>query len=121
MLFVDEAHDLHFRTLRGLKRLCEVVADGYLAQATTRQADIGQPGRGYGFFWWTYDDGSFAARGIFGQGIFIDPKRRLVIVSNSDWDTATSRSQSAAREAFYQAVQKAVDQEAASGPAKAGG
>ncbi|HTT79772.1 MAG TPA: AAA family ATPase [Stellaceae bacterium] len=28
VLFVDEAHDLHFRTLRGLKRLCEVVADG---------------------------------------------------------------------------------------------
>jgi type II secretory pathway predicted ATPase ExeA len=28
VLFVDEAHDLHFKTLRGLKRLCEVVADG---------------------------------------------------------------------------------------------
>jgi type II secretory pathway predicted ATPase ExeA len=28
VLFVEEAHDLHFRTLRGLKRLCEVVADG---------------------------------------------------------------------------------------------
>ena len=27
VLFVDEAHDLHFRTLRGLKRLCEVVAN----------------------------------------------------------------------------------------------
>jgi type II secretory pathway predicted ATPase ExeA len=28
VLFVDEAHDLHHKTLRGLKRLCEVVADG---------------------------------------------------------------------------------------------
>ena len=28
VLFVDEAHDLHSKTLRGLKRLCEVVADG---------------------------------------------------------------------------------------------
>jgi CubicO group peptidase (beta-lactamase class C family) len=35
--------------------------------------------RGYGYQWWTYADGSFAARGIFGQGIFIDPKRKLVI------------------------------------------
>jgi type II secretory pathway predicted ATPase ExeA len=28
VLFVDEAHDLHYKTLIGLKRLCEVVADG---------------------------------------------------------------------------------------------
>ena len=35
--------------------------------------------------WWTYDDGSYAARGIFGQGIFIDPKRMLVIAVNANW------------------------------------
>ncbi len=28
VLFVDEAHDLHHKTLSGLKRLREVVADG---------------------------------------------------------------------------------------------
>lgn len=97
-----------------------IVPDDWLAQATTRQADIGQPGRGYGFQWWTYDDGSFAARGIFGQGIFIDPKRRLVIASNADWGGgANNPSDVAAREAFYKAVQKAVDGEAAG--AKPGG
>lgn len=90
-----------------------VVADGWLAEATTRRADIGQPGRGYGYQWWTYDDGTFAARGIFGQGIFIDPKRRLVIASNANWaGGAQDRQASAAREAFYRAVQKAVDDEA---------
>ena len=90
-----------------------VVADGWLAEATTRRADIGQPGRGYGYQWWTYDDGSFAARGIFGQGIFIDPKRKLVIASNANWaGGAQDRAASAAREAFYRAVQKAVDDEA---------
>jgi CubicO group peptidase (beta-lactamase class C family) len=94
-----------------------VVPDDWLARATTRQADIGQPGRGYGFQWWTYDDGSFAARGIFGQGIFIDPKRRLVIASNGDWaGGATGRAEIAAREAFYKAVQKALDDEAAGRP-----
>ena len=57
-----------------------------LAGAGHDQAkDIGEPGRGYGYQWWTYDDGSFAARGIFGQGIFIDPKRKLVIASNANW------------------------------------
>ena len=91
-----------------------IVPDAWLAQATTRQADIGQPGRGYGYQWWTNDDGSFAARGIFGQGIFIDPKRKLVIASNANWAAgARDRTASDAREAFYRAVQKAIDDEAA--------
>jgi CubicO group peptidase (beta-lactamase class C family) len=94
-----------------------VVADGWLAEATTKRADIGQPGRGYGYQWWTYDDGTFAARGIFGQGIFIDPKRKLVIVSNADWGGgARDPVAGPAREEFYRAVQQAVDDEAAAGP-----
>ncbi|MEQ1641763.1 MAG: serine hydrolase domain-containing protein, partial [Novosphingobium sp.] len=62
-----------------------VVPADWFAQATVKQKDIGDPGHGYGFQWWTYDDGSFAAQGIFGQGIFIDPKRNLVIASNANW------------------------------------
>jgi len=93
-----------------------VVADGWFAEATTKRADIGQPGRGYGYQWWTYDDGSFAARGIFGQGIFIDPKRTLVIASNANWaGGARDATASAAREGFYRAVQKAIDDEATAG------
>lgn len=91
-----------------------ILPDGWLHEATTRRADIGKPGRGYGYQWWTYDDGSFAARGIFGQGIFIDPKRKLVIASNADWaGGASAPKESEAREAFYRAVQRAVDDEAA--------
>jgi CubicO group peptidase (beta-lactamase class C family) len=94
-----------------------IVPEGWLADATTERTGIDQPGRGYGYLWWTYTDGTFAARGIFGQGIFIDPKRKLVIVSNADWAAgATDRVASAAREAFYRAVQKAVDDEAAGLP-----
>jgi CubicO group peptidase (beta-lactamase class C family) len=87
-----------------------VLPDDWIAAATTRQADIGFPGKGYGYQWWTYDDGSFAAQGIFGQGIFIDPKRKLVIASNSNWPRATDRDTvGAQREAFYKSVQAAVD------------
>jgi CubicO group peptidase (beta-lactamase class C family) len=94
-----------------------IVPEGWLAEATTERTGIGQPGRGYGYQWWTYTDGTFAARGIFGQGIFIDPKRKIVIASNADWGAgATDRVASAAREAFYRAVQKAVDDEAAGMP-----
>ena len=94
-----------------------IVPEGWLADATTSRTTIGQPGRGYGYQWWTYDSGAFTARGIFGQGIFIDPQRKLVIVSNADWaGGARDPGASASREAFYQAVQKAVDDEAAAGP-----
>jgi hypothetical protein len=67
---------------------------------------------GYGYQWWTYDDGSFTARGIFGQGIFIDPKRKLVIVSNANWGGgARDKVATEARSAFYREVQKAIDDE----------
>ena len=91
----------------------KVLPDDWLAAATTKQADIDMPGRGYGYQWWTNDDGSFAAQGIFGQGIFIDPKRRLIIASNGNWPTATDPDGvGSAREAFYKSVQAAVDAEA---------
>lgn len=87
-----------------------VVPEDWFAQATSKQADIGQPGRGYGFQWWTNDDGSFAAQGIFGQGIFIDPKRKLVIATNGNWPKATDpETVGAERERFYKSVQAAID------------
>lgn len=90
-----------------------IVPDGWLAEATTEQAGIGLPGQGYGYQWWTYADGSFSARGIFGQGIFIDPKRKLVIALNANWGGgASDPAAKEAREAFYRAVQQAVDDEA---------
>jgi CubicO group peptidase (beta-lactamase class C family) len=93
--------------------------EGWLSEATTSRTGIGQPGRGYGYQWWTYDNGSFAARGIFGQGIFIDPARQLVIASNANWGhNATDPTATAAREAFYVAVQQAVDAEVAAAAAK---
>ena len=90
-----------------------IVPEGWLADATTQRVATNRPGRGYGYQWWTYDDGTFAARGIFGQGIFFDPKRKVVIVSNANWGGgATDRTASEAREAFYRTVLKAVDDEA---------
>lgn len=89
-----------------------IVPEGWLQEATTTRTGIGKPGLGYGYQWWTYEDGSFAARGIFGQGIFIDPQRRLVIVSNANWAGGASEPKAtAAREAFYRTVQQALDHE----------
>jgi len=89
-----------------------IVPEGWLAQATREQVGIGQPGLGYGYQWWTQADGTFHARGIFGQGIYIDPQRQLVIALNANWaggarDPVAMR----ARDAFVQAVQRAIDAE----------
>ncbi len=89
-----------------------VLPDDWIASATTKQADIGVSGRGYGYQWWTNDDGTYAAQGIFGQGIFIDPKRKLVIASNGNWPKATDpEGVGAERQAFYKSVQIALDAE----------
>ena len=87
----------------------QIVPADWFAQAAHKQKDIGKPGKGYGFQWWTYDDGTVAAQGIFGQGIFIDPARRLVIASNADWTRATKGPEGDLREAFYRQVQALVD------------
>jgi CubicO group peptidase (beta-lactamase class C family) len=87
----------------------QIVAPDWFAAATHKQKDIGEPGKGYGYQWWTYDDGSVAAQGIFGQGIFIDPKRHLVIASNANWPRADGGPQPEARETFYRQVQAIID------------
>ncbi|MEP2989293.1 MAG: serine hydrolase [Parasphingorhabdus sp.] len=88
-----------------------IVPEGWFANAGTKQEDIGDPGRGYGYQWWTFDDGSFAAQGIFGQGIFIDPASNLVVASNGNWPSATPAEQGAQRIAFFNAVKAYVKAE----------
>ena len=115
-------------TLRDYARIGQFILDGgkahgkevlpkdWIAQATTKQADIGAPGRGYGYQWWTYDDGSFAAQGIFGQSIYINPKLKLVIATFGNWPTAIDRKGlQLAREAFFKAVRDAIPQRSPDG------
>ncbi|MBN8715083.1 MAG: serine hydrolase, partial [Xanthomonadales bacterium] len=69
-----------------------------------------EPGRGYGYLWWTDGDGSFAAIGIFGQMVYVDPVRHLVIAQVAAWPVATGKEQIAARSAFVAAVKRAAEQ-----------
>ena len=92
-----------------------LVPDDWIERATTKRIGYNNPGQGYGYQWWTYDTGAFAARGIFGQGIYLDPNRNLIIATNSSWTTALGYEdqENPNREAFYQAVVAAIDAEAA--------
>ncbi len=94
---------------RGMIGETSVTPEGWFDEAATTQAEIGVPGRGYGFLWWTFDTGVFQARGIFGQTIHMDPSRDLVIVILSAWPVATGDAQGMARNAFLAEVTRAVD------------
>ena len=69
------------------------------------------PGRGYGYQWWTFGGGRFAAVGIHGQMIHIDPARRLIIVMSSAWPDATSAARSDARVELIRRITGAVVRE----------
>ena len=88
-----------------------VVPDGWFAEATRRQQDTAYPGQGYGFQWWTGQDGTFKAIGINGQLIHIDPARRLVVAMNSAWPVATAPERSAARDRMLETIARMVDAE----------
>ena len=85
-----------------------VVSDTWFTEATRTQQPIGEAGRGYGYQWWTYNDGSYAALGIFGQSMLIDPTRKLVIVTQGAWPKASSAALIADRNALWQMLRTAI-------------
>jgi len=86
-----------------------VIADAWLHGAMRKQQEVASPGHGYGYLWWTDADGSYAAIGIFGQMVYVDPARQLVIVQVGAWPQATSKALVASRRAFIKAVQRGAD------------
>ena len=86
-----------------------VVPKNWFAESTRPHADIGVPGYGYGYQWWTYPEGRFGAQGIFGQSIRVDPKRRMVIAISSAWPRATDAKLGQERTAFLGRLFEAGD------------
>jgi CubicO group peptidase (beta-lactamase class C family) len=87
-----------------------IVPGNWLAEATRTQVSTGA-GTGYGYQWWTRDDGTFEGRGIYGQTLHIDRAHRLVIVINSATEHPTDRASGQARQDFIAAVTAALDAE----------
>jgi CubicO group peptidase (beta-lactamase class C family) len=64
---------------------------------------------GYGQLWWLRSNAAYAAIGIYGQAIYVDPARELIIVTHSMWPRATDREFARHREAYFAAVAAAFD------------
>ncbi len=91
-----------------------VVPADWVNQATSVQWPFGNGASGYGYLWWTNRDHSYAAIGIFGQSIAVDPARKLVIAIVGDWPRATGPKEVAAdRLALFRSVIAAIDKEKA--------
>jgi CubicO group peptidase (beta-lactamase class C family) len=88
-----------------------VVPDDWFAKATVNQVPIpkDEGGFGYGYQWWVVPGGRFAAIGIFGQSILVDPAKKLVVVMSGSWPTATGEKLSAARAGFWKKIEAAAD------------
>jgi CubicO group peptidase (beta-lactamase class C family) len=69
-----------------------VVSEGWMRESTKPDAPFLQPSAangnlGYGYQWWVPagTEGAFMAMGIYGQMIYVNPKRHVVIVQTSAW------------------------------------
>ena len=90
-----------------------IVPEGWVEAATSSQngSRRAEGAGGYGYQWWTNDDGTYQAVGIFGQIIHIDPNRQLVIAANSSWTSALGDEEFEARGKFIRDVSGAIDEE----------
>lgn len=61
-----------------------VLPDGWISQSTAAS----KGSQGYGYYWWLQEGGAYAAEGVFGQFIWIDPNRKVVIAMQSAWPSA---------------------------------
>jgi len=66
---------------------------------------------GLWYQWWTLSDGTFRALGIYGQMIYIDPARHLVVVVNSAWPEAESFKRQVATDNFLRSIDNEIDKE----------
>jgi CubicO group peptidase (beta-lactamase class C family) len=96
-----------------------IAPEEWLLDATRTQFSIGDRS-GYGYQWWTRDDGTFEGRGIYGQTLHIDRSRHLVIVINSATEQPTDRASGQARQEFIGAVRTALDRETRKAAAHSG-
>jgi CubicO group peptidase (beta-lactamase class C family) len=94
-----------------------VLPDGWMDASTTGSSANDK----YGLLWWLRPDRAFAAIGIYGQAIYVNPPCRLVVVTHGAWPRATDRELSTHREALFGAMAKwAADQDGGHCRAQAG-
>ena len=82
-----------------------IVSADWIRQSTLPSGPDDDHRGGYGLQWWTFPDiGAFAAIGLQGQYIFIDPATRTVVVKLSYFPPGDDSAQDGETQAFLRAV-----------------
>jgi CubicO group peptidase (beta-lactamase class C family) len=82
-----------------------LLPQGWMAQATSPAATNPR----YGYQWWLVSPPRrYAAVGIYGQHIYVDPENKVVIVIQSFWDRPTTAALNLHRNAFRDALTRYV-------------
>lgn len=92
----------------GQKNGVSVFSEEWLEQATTPLHSLDKQGSGYGYLWWCNPDGSYAAYGLFGQMIYVNPQEQLVIAQVAAWPKSGGKDLSKNRADFIKAIRKAL-------------
>ena len=82
-----------------------VLPDGWISQSTAAS----KGSKGYGYYWWLQEEGAYAAEGVFGQFIWIDPSRNVVIAMQSAWPTAWDDAYEAEVIGLFQEIATKLD------------
>ncbi len=94
---------------RGQHKGKSIFSPQWLDKATDLLYKTNDQGGGYGYLWWRFENGSYAAIGIFGQMIYINPHKNLIIAQIAAWPKATSKKLVQNRRAFIKAVEKTFE------------
>jgi CubicO group peptidase (beta-lactamase class C family) len=90
-----------FALRNGELRNCQrVLPDGWMDESIAPSKGYG----GYGYLWWLRGDGAYAARGIFGQGIYVNPVENVVIALHSARADASIEGDRTLQAALYKAL-----------------
>ena len=81
-----------------------VLPEGWMRASTTPFK--GEPA--YGYMWWLLDDDRYQASGIFGQKIFINPSKKVVIAVHSNAASATGSDYASHLSAVLEAIDNAI-------------
>ncbi|PCJ24776.1 MAG: serine hydrolase [SAR86 cluster bacterium] len=82
----------------------QVIPENWMKESTTPSKGLAR----YGYFWWLNGDGSYAARGIFGQTIMIDPEKELVIAMHNSSASVADQSFGQEMNAVVMAIAAAI-------------
>lgn len=105
----DYARLGHLMLNKGQRDGMRLLSEEWLADATSLLQQTDEQGGGYGYLWWRFKNGSYAAVGIFGQMLYVNPDQNLVIAQVAAWPKASSKELIKERLKFIKAVEKGIE------------